>query len=498
MGFRGRALRGRAAAARRGAQVARSIAPVDLMFLLIETADAPMHVGGVMLFDRPAKGPADLVARIVRAYRSARPRAPFDQMPDFVAAGMPHWRRVRHVDADYHVRHLVLPPAATQRSFLRHIEDLHEPLMDRNRPGFRVWIIEGLPDGRFAIYFKVHHSLVDGISATMRVVASLSTSPRARLGAPFFAVNVGTRPPPPPGVLAELAALTAAARSEATAIKDVSVSLVRNAFQAVLARRGKGSQPFTGPNLPLNAPIRTPRSFATLALSLAEVRTVAHAFGGTINDVAAAVVDAGIQAYLADLGCDCAKPLVAMCPVSLREAGDSTATTNASAMFVPLGEPRAAAADRMRQVIASLRAGKDEIRGMSKDAAVVYAASVLGFAAVSEMAHAGSVTGHVANFVLSNVPGAREDRYLGGARLRAVFPVSALGAGMGLNVTLASHFDTLGMGFVGNRAALPDLGELAEHTRRAFDELTAAAYVLAAGAWPAPKRRRAVVARRRR
>jgi diacylglycerol O-acyltransferase / wax synthase len=477
--------------------VARSIPPVDLIFLLIETVDAPMHVGGVMLFDRPPKGPADLVARIVRAYRAARPRAPFDQVPDFAAAAMPRWQRVRHVDADYHVQHLVLPPGATQQTFLRQIEDLHETLLDRNRPGFRVWVIEGLADGRFAIYFKVHHSLVDGISVTVRMVASLSTSPRALPGAPFFAVNVGARrSPPPPGVLAELAALTATVRNEATAIKDVSISLVRKAFQGLLARRGRDNQPFTGPNLPLNAPIRTPRSFATLALPLAEVRTVARAFGGTINDVAAAIVDAGIQAYLADLGCDCAKPLVAMCPVSLREAGDTTATTSASAMFVPLGEPRATAADRMRQVIASLRAGKEEIRGMSKDAAVVYAASVLGFAAVSEIAHAGGVTGHVANFVLSNVPGAREDRYLGGARLRAVFPVSALGAGMGLNVTLSSHFDTLGMGFVGNRVALPDLGALAEHTRRAFDELTAAAYVVTAGEWRVPKRRRAAAVRR--
>lgn len=479
--------------------MARTIPPVDLIFLLIETADAPMHVGGVMLFDRPPAGPDDLVARVVRAYRGARPRAPFDQVPDLVAAGMPRWQRVRDVDLDYHVQHLVLPPGATEQTFLRQIEDLHEPLMDRNRPGFRVWVIEGLPGGRFAIYFKVHHSLVDGISATVRVVASLSTSPRARPGAPFFAVNVGARRPrPPPGALAELKALTETALHEATAIKDVSFGLVRKAFQGLLTRRGQGSQPFTGPDLPLNAAIRTPRSFATLALSLAEARTVAHAFGGTINDVVATVVDAGIQAYLADLGCDCAKPLVAMCPVSLREAGDTTATTNASAIFVPLGEPRAVAADRMRQVIASMRAGKDEIRGMTKDAAVVYAASVLGFAAVTELAHTGGVTGHVANFVLSNVPGAREDRYLCRARLRAVFPVSALGAGMGLNVTFSSHFDTLGIGFVGNRIALPDLGALAEHTRRAFDELTAAAFVVTTSEWPVPKRRRAAPARRRR
>ncbi len=479
--------------------MARTIPPIDLIFLLLETADTPMHVGGVMLFERPARGAADLVARIVRAYRAARPRAPFDQVPDFVATGMPRWRRVASIDLDYHVQHLVLPPGATDKTFVRQIEDLHEPLLDRNRPGFRVWIIDGLPDSRFAIYFKVHHSLVDGISATVRMVSSLATAPRARIPPPFFAVNVGPRQAaPPPGVLAEVKAFTENALHEATAVRDVGLGFVRKALQGLLARRPAGIRPFAGSDLPLNAPIRTPRSFATLALRLAEVRTVAHAFGGTINDVAAAIVDAGVQAYLSDLGCRPTKPLVVMCPVSLREAGDATATTNAAAIFVPLGEPRAAAAERMRQVILALRAGKDEIRAMSRDAAVVYAASLLGFAAVSEFAHAGGMTGHVANFVLSNVPGAREDRYVGGARLQAVFPVSVLGAGIGLNVTLSTHFDTMGLGFVGNRVALPDLDVLAEHTRRAFDELSAAAFKLAAGEWPAPRRRAAGRAPRRR
>ena len=479
--------------------MARTIPPVDLIFLLLETADTPMHVGGVMLFERAPKGPADLVARIVRSYRAARPRPPFDQVPDFVPTGMPRWRRAATIDLDYHVQHLVLPPGATERSFLRLIEDLHEPLLDRNRPGFRVWVIEGLPGRRFAIYFKVHHSLVDGISATVRMVASLATAPRARIPPPFFAVDVGSRrPTPPPGVLAELRRLTETALHEATAIRDVGLGFFRKAMHGLLTRRAAAGRPFAGSDLPLNATIRTPRSFATLALRLAEVRTVAHAFGGTINDVAAAIVDAGVQAYLADLGCRPSKPLVVMCPVSLREAGDTTATTNAAAIFVPLGEPRAPAAERMRQVILALRAGKEEIRGMSRDAAVVYAASLLGFAAVSEFAHAGSVTGHVANFVLSNVPGARDERYVGGARLQAVFPVSVLGAGIGLNVTLSTHFDTMGLGFVGNRVALPDLGRLAEHTRTAFDELTAAAFRLAASEWPAPRRRTAGPASRRR
>ena len=479
--------------------MARTISPIDLIFLLIETPDTPMHVGGVMLLDRPRTGRVDLGARIVRAYRAARPRSPFDLVPEFVPTGMPRWRPVRHVDLDHHVQHLVLPPGATEQAFLRLIEDLHEPVLDRNRPGFRVWVIEGLPGDRLAIYFKVHHSLVDGISATVRVIASLAGARRAAPRPPFFAVDVGTRRArPSAGVRAQLAALSEKALTEAAAIRDASFGFARKAIRGLFAAGGTGSPPFTAAELPLNDTISAPRSFATLALPLAEMRSVAHAFGGTINDVAAAAVDGGLQAYLAELGCPCRRPLVAMCPVSLRDAGDTTATTNATAMFVPLSAPGASAAERMQQVVAAMRAGKAEMRGMSKDAALVYGASVLGFAAVAELAHAGSVTGHVANFVLSNVPGAADQRYIAGARLRAVFPVSVLGAGIGINVTLASHFDTMGLGFVGNRVALPDLERLARHTRRSFDRLAAAAYARTASDWPPSRRKAATAASRRR
>jgi WS/DGAT/MGAT family acyltransferase len=471
--------------------VPRPIPPIDLIFLLIETADTPMHVGGLMLFDRPPRGADGLVERIAASYRAARPIPPFDQLPVLSPGALPRWERVRRVDLEYHVQHLVLPPHSGERALLRLIEGLHEPLLDRYRPGFRVWLIDGLPQRRFAIYFKVHHSLIDGASATARVVASLSTSPRAAPGAPFFAVNVDRRRRrPPPGLLDAVRKLTMTARDEAAAFRDVSLGLLRKALQGFAARPAAGDRPFGGPELSLNATIRTPRSFATLALSLAEMRSVAHAFDGTINDVAAACVDAGVHAYLAEFGARPDRPLVAMCPVSLREAGDTTATTNAAAMFVPLGQPAAPAVERMRQVVAAMRASKSEIRGLGRDAAVLYAASVLGAATVTELAHAGRVTGHVANLVLSNVPGARDERYLGGARLRAVFPVSVLGAGMGLNVTVASHFDTMGFGFVGNRLALPDMETLASHTRRAFDELAAAAFAITASEWPGPRRPR--------
>ncbi|MBS0393745.1 MAG: wax ester/triacylglycerol synthase family O-acyltransferase [Proteobacteria bacterium] len=470
--------------------MARNIAAIDLIFLLLETADTPMHVGGVMLFDRPPGRGRDVVEGIVQAYRRARPRPPFDQVPWLAVTGLPSWRAAPAVDLDHHIRHLVLPRGSDERTLWRLVEDLHESPLDRQRPLFRLWIIDGLPQRRFALYFKVHHALVDGIAATARVVASLARRPTSPIGPPFFAVNVDGRRRRSPPLSAELAELARTALGDAAAVRDVSLGLVRRALLGALSRRGDGSQPFSGPDLPLNQPIRGPRSFAALALPVAEMRTVAHAFGGTINDVAAAAVDAGVHAFLADHGWQPDRPLVAMCPVSLRAAGDTTATTQASAIFVPLGAPQAPAAERMRAVIASLRSGKDEIRRLTRDGALIYAASVLGLAAVAEFMHAGALTGHVANLVISNVPGAREDRYLGGARLRAVYPVSVLGAGIGLNVTLASHFDTMGIGFVGNRAALGGLETLAGHTRRAFDDLVEAAFVATASEWTPPRRRR--------
>ena len=461
-----------------GARVAHRIPPVDLMWLLAETADSPTHVGGVMLFERPARGRADLVANIVRTYRAARPLPPFNLVPELLTTGLPRWRRIPAVDLDYHVRHLLLPPGASETEFLRLIEDLHEPVLDRNRPGFRVWLIEGLSDDRFALYFKVHHSIIDGMSAMLRIVASLSPASRARPLPPFYAVDVAARRPSHPrGLIAQLEALSRAALGEASAIGDASLGLATQALRRLLARRGRGSQAFAAADLPLNAPLRAPRSFATLTLPLAQMRALGHAFGGTINDVAAASVDAGLHRYLAGRGTRLSRPLVAMCPVSLREAGDATAATMATAIFVPLGAPGATPAQRMQQVVAALRAGKDDIHGMSKDGALAHAAAVLGLGAAAEFARVGRLTGHVANFVLSNIAGAREPRYLGGARLRAIYPVSALGAGIGLNVTLASHDDCMGLGFVGNRASLPDLVELARQTRAAFAELRAAAGV---------------------
>jgi hypothetical protein len=161
--------------------------------------------------------------------------------------------------------------------------------------------------------------------------------------------------------------------------------------------------------------------------------------------------------------------------VSLRSPGDTEATTKASAIFVPLGPTRSTVSERMTGVVVSMTAAKQDMRAMSNHSAMIYGISAMSLGEVVESSRLSLVSNPLANYVLSNVPGTPDPKFLNGARMTGLFPISALGAGIGLNVTLSSYAGSIDFGFVGNGLAMPDLSELADRTREAFDELRAAA-----------------------
>ncbi len=468
--------------------MSKTIPPLDLMFLLTESPNSPKHVGAVMTFKLPAKEGTRVVREIADAYRRAVPLPPFTYVPQLSMRGIPRWKAAPAIDMAYHVSHVALPAGSGEGRFLELICDLHETVLDRNRPGFRVHIIEGLPENAFAIYLKIHHAIIDGKSAMMRIVASMSETSAAARIVPFYAVDLASpRYRPPKGLLHTIAALQRQAQRQTAALKDLSVGVIKKGLGALFSAGDSGSAPFTAPRTPMNEPIRTPRSFAMLSLSLREMRAVGKAFGGTLNDVAAAVVDDGFHRYLARRDQRPARPLVAMCPVSLRDPGDTEATTKATAMFVPLGAPSASPRERIEQVIGAIRSAKEEVRAMSTDSAMLYGISAFGLAEAAESTRLAAVTKPMANFVLSNVPGVEVPLHLNGARLTGMYPISALGAGVGVNVTLVSYADSMDFGFVANGLSLPDLPDLARDTAKAFAELKAAAATLAA---PTTGRRR--------
>ncbi len=204
---------------------------------------------------------------------------------------------------------------------------------------------------------------------------------------------------------------------------------------------------------------------------------VARHYGATLNDVAASVVDAGLHAYLRDTGRPFLHPLIAMCPVSLRSDAetDTAIGTRVSAMFVRLGDPAASMPERIGQVRDSVARAKTELRGMSPEAALTYAAALVALAGLAAATHLDRLGHPACNLVISNVAGVKQTRYLNGASLEGIYPVSALAASIGLNATLASYRDNMQFGFVTNSAAIADPTLLARRTRQAYDELKEAA-----------------------
>jgi WS/DGAT/MGAT family acyltransferase len=453
----------------------KPIPPLDLMWFVMETQASPTHVGALLLFEKPPRRP-DVVREIVAAYRSHAPTPPFNYVPELGGASLPHFRVTTSYDPHYHVQHLVLPQGSTYDDLLRLVADLHEPMLDRSRPLFRDWFIDGLPDNRFALYAKVHHAIIDGVSGTRRLYGSLSTSARRSIPVPAFATELPVpKPRPPQALLDRLAELGLSATRQTLAVRDVSVGALRKGLSTLLGADPSGSLPFTAHHGPMNDPLHMARSIATLLLPLDEMHAVGKRFGATLNDLAVTLVDAGVHRYLAQTGRAFPHRLVAFCPVSLRDGGDAGTGTKASAVFVHLGEHDAPVVARIAQVVSAMDTAKQEIRSMSKQAAMVYAVAVLGVAELTAATHVDRVARPLANMVISNVPGGRERLYLNGAALVGTFPVSAIAMSVGLNVTLTSYHERMDFGFVGDGTSMYDLPQLALHVGQAYAELKAAA-----------------------
>ena len=453
----------------------RPIPPLDLMWFVMETQSSPTHVGALLLFEKPAGRPG-VVREIVEAYRRQTPSPPFCYLAETGGASLPHFRETDFYDPHHHVQHIALPEGATYDDLLRLVADLHEPMLDRSRPLFRDWLIDGLPDNQFALYTKVHHAIIDGVSGMRRIYASLSESPRKGVPTAAFAVKVPMHKSHVPKALLErLAGLGVTATRQTMALRDVSLGAIRRGLATLFGGDPGASQPFSAHRTPMNEPLQAARSLATLSLPIEEMRAVGKRFGATLNDLSVTIVDEGLHRYLRETGRACPHRLVAMCPMSLREEGDTAAGTKASAMFVPLGDPSAAVVDRIRQVSAGLSAAKEELRAMSRDAATTYAVAILGLAELTQTRFVDRDAPPLANLVISNVPGARERMYLNGAPLLGMFPVSAIAASVGFNATLTSYHDRMDFGFVGNGRPMHDLPAFAAHVQAAYAELKAAA-----------------------
>ena len=457
------------------------MSPTDSVFLTVESAQTPMHVGGLELFEPPAdfSGTAELFERLSSGgLDDVAPLFRKRVRRSLGTAGQWAWEEDRQFDLRHHVRHNSLPKPGRVLELLALCSRLHGTLLDRERPLWELHFIEGLADGRFALYLKVHHALLDGVSAQRLLQRVLTRDPAARDLPPPWA----TRPAAPgakasapkpdaplPSPEEVVANLLRTARDVATDVAGIPAALVRTLNRSLQAQSTPIS--FAAPRSMFNVPISGSRRFAAQSWPMQRITAIRRRAGCTVNDVVLAACSGALRSYLLSFDALPDTSLIAMVPVALRVRDRNRESGNAvGAVMCTLGTQHADPADRLRTVRRSMKEGKQALAELTP--LQIVALTGLGMSPLMLQGLPGyaEVARPPFNLIISNVPGPRTPLYLNGARLDGIYPMSIPYHGQALNITCTSYADELSFGLTGCRRTVPHLQRMLGYLD---DELTA-------------------------
>ena len=490
------------------------LSALDALFLHLETPDMPMHVGGLILLDKPKTHRGSFYKTIRNHIISRMHLASlFSRRLAFMPLDLvnPIWLAGAEVDLDYHIRHKMLPKPGTQAQLEALVASLHEGMLDRDRPLWQFTVIEGLQSGQVAFASRIHHAALDGqggvalaqamfdTEATPRPVESaeerakrlppstakmLSAAFRhtvAQYGKILKAVPDVIKTARGLGAMALFAsqARKAGARSEqGTGISGLvdfkPGDSPEKAAKSVLKKIPGGIT--LGPRTSLNVAISGKRAFVGFQLSLAESKAIAKHFDAKLNDVVVAVVAGALRRYFAKDAKLLAKPMIGAIPVSLRAPGDSSQSNQVTMMLVNMATQIADPAKRVAAIIAASNKSKALISSVKSvmpmdmpSLGIPWLMSII--TPLYKMAIATNRIPVVANIVISNVPGPPMALYLAGAKITANFPVSIVTHGLGLNITIQSYNGSLDYGLIACKRTVPKLREFADAMQAAHHEL---------------------------
>lgn len=453
------------------------ISPPDAAFLLSESRATPMHVGGLQVFELPdGVGPDWLREQYERMLRHDDVSSLFRKRPyrSLRTAGQWAWRDDEQLDLEYHVRHSALPEPGRVRELLALASRMHGSLLDRQRPLWELVLIEGLEGGRFAVYTKVHHAMVDGVAALRLLERSLTTDPAAEVAPPWeYRPRRRERDGESVAHTPVDSAVEAAVEAVRGGIDLVSLapSLLRSARRAL--DEELAAFPFKAPPTMLNVHITGARRFAAQSWSFSRVRAAAKAAGCTVNDLVLAMCSGALRRYLLEHHGLPDESLTAMVPVSLR-LDDSDAGNAVGAVLTSLATATEDPAHRLDQIRASMAIAKDSLRGLTPLQMLAVSAANMAPSPIVSMLGGGEGWRPPFNITISNVPGPREPLFLNGARLQGVYPMSIPYHGQALNITITSYVDNLEFGLTGCRRRVPHLQRLLVHLEDSLAELEAA------------------------
>jgi len=453
----------------------------DASFLHIENASAHMHVASVMLFEGPPPPYDDLLEAIehrlglVPRYRQRLAFVPFGQ-------GRPRWVDDPHLNLRYHLRSTALPSPGTERQLKDLAGRVFSQQLDRDKPLWEIWLVEGLEHDRFAMLAKTHHSLVDGISGVD--IMSVLFDSAAEPAAPTARGDRWLPRPVPSGaqLLAEALLERATMPAEvARTVRSVFRGPRRMLFGLRNAAVGVGAMAWSGlnpaPATPYNGTLGPHRRYTWVRAELRDIKAIKDSLGGTVNDVVLATVAGGLGRHLRGRGHNTdGLELKAMIPVSVRSDVERGELGNrVAAMMAPLPV-------WCQEPLARLDIVREELKGLKSGGQAVGAqvlTDLTGFAPATIMDQAARLMSRQRffNLVVTNVPGPQFPLYMAGRRMIEAFPMVPLAAGQGLGVALLSYHGKINFGLVGDFDLMWDLDALADDVRFSLAELAEVAGV---------------------
>ena len=447
---------------------------LDLGFFIAESPASPKHVAGLMICKRPAESTVGFAKNLYREYLTFTDvKPPFNRVIVFSTTAMPRWEDADAVDLAQHIFYHKLPKGKRDRQALYDfVATLHTPMLDRARPLWEVHVIDGLTDGRFAVYQKMHHAYADGVTMTRWTAEGTAQSPDDLELTPLWSRKHG-------GYAAkrkkrnqekwQSAWLEVGGTSRrlfgigrlAAMLFLESVKLTKNAIAVPFLSSAK---------TPLTGQVTAGRQFTTAGVPMARVDAIRKRTRSTINHVALTCLDGALRRYLIDQGVELKRPITIQMPVNLRKDGEKTAGNKIGIILVELSPPTDDPYVRLRNIGFSLRNVRTMIDSVAPEAIESYTIITGLVAQIAEMLKLSNSLPPMGNTLVSNVPGPREHLYIKGAMVEEMHPISTLPPSNLLNITLFSYAGDLFFGLIATDE-LPNLHRLGEYVQEAFTEL---------------------------
>ena len=483
---------------------------MDVSFLNMETPTVFGHVSSLNIYD-PSTAPGGAGLEVTKQIILER----MDQLEPFrrrlvevpLGLDLPYWVEDGDFDIDFHVRHHAVAPPGTIEQLAEAVSRIVSRPLDRSRPLWELYVIEGLEGGYIAQLTKIHHATIDGASGALMLAVLLDTDPDVRptgvaatwdsesipTDNELFQITMGEYLRRPEKLLRqnlrmirELAA--ASGNGGLRALTDLVAQPLPGRVGALLRERlrsGYGSEvdnppslpPTQAPRTPFNRPITAHRRLAFTTIPLDDAKAIRRTYGCTFNDVVMALCSGTLRRYLIKHDALPEEPLIAMVPVSIRGDGnEDTYQNRVSALLASLATDEADPVERLRLVQQSMTAAKGSFAAIPAETLQDF----VQFAPPAVAARAMRMYSRLRiadrmnppfNLIISNVPGPSHPLYSAGAELKHFYPVSTIVDGQGLNMTVQSYNGNLDFGFIGCRELVPDLWSLTEHLHESMQEL---------------------------